>query len=78
MRWVATQVSDGGLWHAGRDYRGGGATTLCGWYGWVDHLSDGTPMPATLDTGADVQGVECLSCRRAMVARKRLRNGDAA
>lgn len=66
MTYVATQTADGGLWHAGRDYQGGYATTLCGRRGWVDHLSDGSPMPATLDTGGDVQIVECLTCQRAM------------
>jgi hypothetical protein len=65
---VATQVADGGLWHAGQHYEDGGAATLCGRQGWVDHLSDGTPMPASLETGIGVQVVECLVCDRVMRA----------
>lgn len=65
---VATQVADGGLWHAGRDYENGYATTLCGRRGWVDHLADGTPMPAKAENDYDAQGVECLICRREMLA----------
>lgn len=68
---IATQVADGGLWHAGiaASYDGGYADTLCGRWGWVDHQAqaDDAPVLAVLDDPLLGQTVECLRCRSAMV-----------